>query len=117
MRKNLQKKFFYLFKKISLSSVSLLILLSFSVSAFEDSFDSNIDSNSKKSTSKFIISSKYQQETLQLQPKNITSELDHTNKSFLPNQPSTFSNSWKKGLSKESIKFLKRDKKAGKMKN
>jgi protease YdgD len=112
MRNNLQKNICYLFKKSSLPSISLLIFLSISANAFEDSFDSNIDSNSKKSTSKFIISSKHQRETVQLQPKNITSELDHTNKSFLPNQPSTFSNSWKKGLSKESIKFLSKGKKS-----
>lgn len=112
MRSNLQKNICYLFKKSPLSSISLLILLSVSAHAFEDSFDSSINSESKKSASKFIISSIQQQDIPQLQPTNITSELDQTKKSFLPNQPSTFSNSWKKGLSKESIKFLNKDKKS-----
>jgi V8-like Glu-specific endopeptidase len=112
MKNTLQKNIYYLFKKSSLSSISLLIFFSISANAFEDSFDSNINSKSKKSASTFIISSKQLQAAPQLQPRNITSELDKANKTFLPNQPSTFSNSWKKGLSKESIKFFNKDKKS-----
>lgn len=110
MIKNLQVNTLPVLKKSYFLLVSLLMLLPLSVNAFEKPSDFNGNSNSKKNTSTFSISSQHLIEPTKLQPKNITSEIDITTKSFPNNKPNTFSNSWKKGLSKESIKFLNRDK-------
>jgi len=107
-----QNNFNLPYKKVRSILIGVLLFTPLSSFAFAPFSESNINSDTQKNASKFSINSMQQLKNAQLPQINLTPELEQNSQPLTNNSQSSFSSTWKKNLSKESIKFLTKEKKS-----